>query len=270
MGEIIKINGEAIELDPEERALLTSCLNYVRGRIFKEPNLADFLKKKDFEGFVNELNDPDYKYINLAAKIIFAEYKIQEQDPGNYLIDSQTGLALGKINENQIFHPQEWTDENGVVHKPAPIVHPGITSSLGLKRFEETKNDENMNSIQKEIEKTPYKKHAFDHVMNPISIVEYAISELNNQFIWEFQGTHDVVKQIQIGKENLDNNINSSNMNFHRAQMYGQIIAMKLIKEFGKNFQYSMGMIEAKSNSKIRWFEVQVFIKLPKQLQALS
>jgi hypothetical protein len=106
--------------------------------------------------------------------------------------------------------------------------------------------------------------------MNPISIVEYAISELNNQFIWEFQGTHDVVKQIQIGKENLDNNINSSNMNFHRAQMYGQIIAMKLIKEFGKNFQYSMGMIEAKSNSKIRWFEVQVFIKLPKQLQALS
>ena len=68
-----------------------------------------------------------------ASDLLLEEYDKMKLVPHQqYLIDGRTGLTIAPLTEESLFTPPDYIGEDGQKHKSQTIVHPGITSALGL------------------------------------------------------------------------------------------------------------------------------------------
>jgi hypothetical protein len=186
-----------------------------------------------------------------AVDLLLEEYDKMKLAPyQQYIVDGRTGLTIAPLTEDSLFTPPDYIGEDGKKHKSQTIVHPGISSALGLALQERSK-------IVTAITKGG---PAFEHLKDPSSITDVAKSILES-LGYEICKCSDEFMQIyEIGHEKEEGVFQSSNPSFHRYKMFGSILAKK-VSDFMKlnNFQKcEIGIPKLIRNGKQRYYSIEV------------
>jgi hypothetical protein len=243
-----------------EQKITAAILMSIREELRKNPNAGEILNSPEaetllFDLFKEKVGADDF--LTPCIKIILQEYEIQKNDPGLYIIDNQTGRAIIKSDSSTIFQPQDVVLEDGTIHKPGPIVHPKISSSLGLLKYQKERKENLQFKALDEIKNNPSVRHAYDHILNPDIILEKAKFLLEKHGVQFEKLSSDFTEEIiELGKENAESDYQGMNLQFHRANMLGSILAKRILDKYGKSIICNLVEISELSNSKFRWFEV--------------
>jgi hypothetical protein len=263
-------DGDIESIKELKKRITVSRLNFIRAKI-EENNFSALESADNIINFLKNLNNEeisDDDFLKIAANIIADEYKYQKENPGLYIIDTDTGRAIIKADESSFYRPQDWTDENGNIHHPGLIIHPGISSSLGLKKYEDEKRNNQKELALDKISKNPALKSTFEHMLNPVSIIDYTKSVLLEMGVKIEKLTDNAIDDvIEVGKEHIDGEYQSMNMNFHRAHMYGALVAKKLMLKYDDIISCDVIEVTENSNTKHKWFSVKVKVRSPKLLR---
>lgn len=254
-----------------ERKITASILLKLREELEKDPKAAEILNSSDAENLLfdkfRDKFDAD-EFLRNSIKIILEEYEIQKKDPGLYIIDIETGRAVIKSDSTSFFQPEDVVLEDGTIHKSGLIVHPKITSSLGLLHYEQGKKEDLQFKALDDIKKDPFVKHAYDHILNPNIIIEKTKILLESFGVkFESLSSNSIEEKFELGKENRESDYQGLNLKFHKANILSIILSKKIIEKYGKFIVCDFGEIIEKSNSKSKWFEVSVKIKAVVELK---
>lgn len=185
-----------------------------------------------------------------AVTILLEELdNLRLKKPSLYLIDEKTGRTVSALSKELIFTPPDYVGEDGITRTSRPMVHPALSSALGLMRYEKSK-----------LSKLP-RTLTFQHVHEPDQILVVANRLLKSNGIKKpTSKTKEEI--IEIGREHYDADFQSTNNAFHRFNMFGILLAKKLIALVGDKASGELKSIKLKKNSKHRWFEVTVNIPI--------
>jgi hypothetical protein len=236
-------------LDVAEDGVRRSYLLTLRQNFQTDPLTREFLLAKDVESLRKHL----VKFCHEETKEIFDECinKLLDelkQQSSALLVDDSTGESIMPMTEDMIFYPPNYVDENGQTRKARPVVHPKITSTLALSRYEKHKSAELYKLTKDEL--------AYQHIHNPNSIRDVAtqiLSECGWTIISLENGRSE---RISFGQEPKE--IQSINPMFHRFESFGRTLARKIRELAQDSTTCDVGPIESKNDQKYRWFEVVV------------
>ncbi len=169
--------------------------------------------------------------------------------PSLYLVDEKSGRTVSALAKEMIFTPPDYIGEDGVTRTSRSMIHPALSSALGLKRYEESR-----------LSKLP-KTLTFQHMHDPDQILIVANRLLKSNGI-EKPTSETKEEVIEIGREHYDADFQSANNAFHRFNMFGILLAKKLMVMVGDKASCELKSIKLKKNSKHRWFEVTVNIPI--------
>lgn len=154
-----------------------------------------------------------------AINILLEEYDNMKLTPHQqYIVDGRTGLTIAPLTEDSLFTPPDYIGEDGQKHKSQTIVHPGITSALGLALQERSK-------IAAAIAKGG---PAVEHLKNPNSITDTAKKIIESSGYEICKCSNGFVQIFEIGHEKEEGIFQSPNSSFHRYEMFGSILAKKI------------------------------------------
>jgi hypothetical protein len=161
------------------------------------------------------------------------------------------------ITEKDLYQPPDYIGEDGKIHKAKLRLHPGLESSMAMELYEARLNDQKLQYIAKQIAANPVAQLAYDHILNTSKILEAANRVLNKHNVKE--GVINDPKEVifEIGKEQLDGIFQSPNLGFHRANLFGIILAKKILN-LGNITTFKFKSIQIRQTSKYRWFEVKI------------
>lgn len=219
-----------------------------------KPEIANELAKLTQDGSEDLLDE--------SVNIIISELKqMRKREPSLYLIDETTGFAITPLKKDDIFTPPKWMDEDGNLHDSTPTVHPNITSSIGMLRARIGKQNR---ILEKYGEKG---EQAFAHLTEPEKIVTKAKEDLSEKGIEFTSKKPEILEIISVGRETLDAELQSVNINFHRWVAYSASLQNKIIESYDGNKVW-VGEIKRKTNSRHRWYEISVGYEKPTLLNS--
>jgi hypothetical protein len=235
---------------------LKSPLRYLRYELENNDKLKELLQNEEVEveEIIEVLRDiPPEPDLDAALVVFLDEQKKTKESGEAWIIDDHSGLAIAPINESSLFRPIH-INEDGSKSYGAPILHPGISSRIAIRRQElEQKN--------KILEKL--KPSTVEHIVRPKSILEVASEELSISGI-ECSVIDSNIEIMEIGRENFDGLFQAPNEAFHRFVLYGKLLARRILSRDATAFEFNK--IEERSNSKSRWYDVHVRLKVPQGL----
>lgn len=186
------------------------------------------------------------------TEILYELDHIRETGAGLMLIDAKTGKAVLPLTPDMIYTPPDSIGEDGKLRKSAPILHPGISASLGMKIQDEARHIELLRKASKA-------RDAYAHITDPGKITELAkerLQNLNITIVDSLPGVESVT--LEFGREQVSGIEQSPNLHFHRAYMYAAVLATKILKACGSYGVCSFGPIQLLKNSKQRWYTIDV------------
>lgn len=268
-----------LEREAEERAIALY-LRMLRSTIENVKEIAEILINaenpedavKGLISAVEDSEDPeifrDAKILDKSIRILVQEYELQKKDPGLYIVDESTGRSIIKAGADNILDLPAFKDEFGRMIKPNPILHPKWSSALGMLKHERGKQTKLKIEAMDKVEEDSTKAPIYAHILDPNSITHHAKEELTKVGIDVIRIVDGEEKEFQVGKEHIETDYQSMSIRFHRAQMFGKILAKKIEAEIGLSKICSIGRVEEKKNSKHRWYSIMVRFKETKALQA--
>jgi hypothetical protein len=180
--------------------------------------------------------------------------QLRISEAGLILIDNETGKSILSLTPDMIYTPPDYIGDDGLVHKAKPILHPSISSALGLAA-----QDKSIILNQLEKARDPKTKLAYEHVANPNRITELAVERLKNIGVHITEDINGIqAKDIEFGREQVDGIRQAPNIRFHRANMFAAILATKVFRECGEKGLCSFGPIRLMKNAKQRWYLIGV------------
>jgi len=255
-----RAGGLSVSLAQEIRGRL---LLRIRDKVQRTPALREILSasippaemKEDVMREVQDLDYPGAEHLlEEAVDILLEELKEQRATGASIvLIHPGTGRAMMPLRPSDIFTPTPYVDDNGVVHAPTPILHPGLSSGIALAEQEMEKR-----SSLLEMAKDPRKALGLSHLTDPDLIARVAVKRLSDVGIVMVTECDGASASVEFGMESSDAELQSFNPAFHRAAAYAAVLASKIRRLVGGSGEYSMGPVRLMKNSKKRWYTVDV------------
>jgi hypothetical protein len=187
-----------------------------------------------------------------AIDLFYKELEFQRENKASvYLVDNETGRTLTPIDESCIYTPSDYIDENGDTKHAQPILHPGISSSIIMHKYESNKHDNLIKSVEEK------SKFAAIHAVDPNQILEMTKNRLNKNIEITDNFVGEEI-ELGIGKENIAGMEQAPNPGFHRVAVFSSLLANKinfLLKNGGK---CEIKEIKESKNSKERWYTVKL------------
>lgn len=217
-------------------------------------------RRKQILTFVLKIANPGTEdVLEEAINILLNEYEKMKLVPyQQYLIDEQTGMAIMPLTKDSLFQPPDYIGEDGKKHKAQIIVHPGISSAIGLAMQERSK-------IAAAITKGGPE---FEHLKDPSSIIKITKELLESEGFEIGACPNGFIQIYEIGHEHEEGVFQSLNKSFHRYELFGKILAKKIIHDM-KNKGISrceLGIPQLMKNNKHRWYTVSVMMKKIEEL----
>lgn len=264
VGLALEGSRDGTELSAESREkVLAQFLLRIRHEVPRRPALRETLAAsvpptEMKEDVLRELEDLSYPgaegILSEAVDIILQELEHQRKEGASkYIVDGSTGRALMPVRPNSVFTPAPYVDENGVTHKPSPILHPGISSGLALAAQEAKRK-----AFLVEKAKDPRHKLALSHILDPNVITSVAAERLADVGINRVQDCEGMPVEVEFGTEIIDAEIQSLNPAFHRTAAYAAVLATRVRKLVGVSGVFSFGPVRTVKDSKRRWYAVEV------------
>lgn len=172
--------------------------------------------------------------------------QMQKEGHGQYLVDSSTGKSVGPLTKEMIYQQPDFVNEDGQLVKGKKVVNPSFASAVGLAKQKQERTRLALEASNGSL--------ALEHVRDPDSILRVAKEHLEAARIPETEAGPEIV--VEVGREQADGVLQSPNVNFHRHELYGALLARKIIS--GGHRACSLVSMEHKSNSKAQWYEVKV------------
>jgi hypothetical protein len=148
--------------------------------------------------------------------------EMHKREPSAYLVNRQTGKVLMPMSGKDVYTPPDYVGEDGKLHPAKPILHPAIAAPLMMHVHGENRKLE-------AIAKAPNFASVEHLVQGPESILERAKILLRNQGIIVEQLDMGERRTIEVGRETVDDMLQAPNYSFHRSQMYGSLLAKKVL-----------------------------------------
>jgi hypothetical protein len=216
--------------------------------------------RESVRGLLQDLIRPSTENIfDRVLQELLAELDaMQKMEPTAYLIDRQDGRVLMPVSDNDIYTPPDYTDEAGIIHPSKPILHPAIAAPLLLKKHDDGKQKA---AIARAM--AAGAPAAVEHiVLGPESILERAKTLLHNQGV-RFEPLIDGERVIiEVGRERIDDMLQAPNYRFHRSQMYGSILAKKILDLLAGSRQCDLKSAALKKSSKEQWYEIEMEMEI--------
>lgn len=261
---ILEKSGSGMELSDESRAkirakLLLRIRHEVPRRAGLRETLAADVPPADMkEDVLREIEDLSYPgvegLLSDAVDIILQELEQQRKEGAReYVVDQATGRALMPVGPNSVFTPAPYVDDDGVLRTPAPLLHPGISSSLALAAQETERRASLIKAAQ-----NPRNRFSLTHIMDPEVITAVAAERLADVGIGRVQECDGESMEVEFGTEAVDAESQSLNPAFHRAAMYAAVLATRVRKLVGGRGEFSFGPVKMVKNAKKRWYSVEV------------
>ena len=188
---------------------------------------------------------------------------LRESNVGLTIVDTHNGQIVMPLSENMIYTPPDYIGDDGKLHKSKPILHPGISSTLGLARQETAKQEI---LLQKAL--APGATSAYQHITEPNSICAMAAERLQQAGVRVVLELEAPEIEFEYGREQVSGIEQSPNLRFHRANMFAAVLATKILQTCGPHGTCSIGRARLKRNAKQRWHTVGVKIKSPAELES--
>ncbi len=168
---------------------------------------------------------------------------------GQYLVDTTTGMPVGPMTKDMVYQQPDFVNEAGVLVKGKKVVNPTVAAALGLARQEQHRTELALQSAGGSL--------AFEHLRDPESILRIAREELDRLQIPESELGEEV--KLEVGREQSDGVFQSPNRSFHRHELYGRVLARRVVT--AGYTECSLIDLQKKQDSKSRWFEVTVRVR---------
>ncbi len=215
---------------------------------------ASAAKSKLLKLLTNEYKSNSKDRFEQALNIILDELDdLRQKSSSMYLIDKSTGMPIMPITEDLIYTPQDYTGEDGKLHKSKPMLHPGVASSLALHTSSKAKLQKHLSKA-----KDPTSEQAYKHLSEPEQILEIVKEKLTCMGVEITSTTDKCDKVIEFGREQVEGIMQSPNIRFHRTHMFAAILVNKILKLGGKSSKYSVGPVKNKETSKQTWYTMEV------------
>ena len=180
--------------------------------------------------------------------------KMYKAEPQAYLIDRHSGKVVMPVTDKEIYTPPPYQDEAGIVHQSRPMLHPLIEAPMIMERHESARKSE---AIQRATDAG--QEMAVEHlIQGPDAILERARVLLRTQGIEVEPLDAGVPTTIEVGRERVDDMLQAPNYNFHRSQMYGSLLAKKVIDLLQGRRKCDLRSATLRKGSKEQWYEVAV------------
>lgn len=196
--------------------------------------------------------------LNAAVDRILSELEKQRKSGSSlYMVDGETGDLIMPLTKAGIYQPPDYVGEDKKVHRPLPIVHPGITSSLALARAEAFKKNQALEKYKDD----PVAKKAFEHLVEPQKMVDTALEKLKERGITSTSlNDREPDEEITFGREHVNGVFQSPNLSFDRSSMFAASLLKKLLMLCGSNSEIQVGELEQVDNGKQRWYKLGVSV----------
>ena len=197
----------------------------------------------------DQIKEEDTHLLNELLDELLDELEQQRSsEPSLYLVDTKTGKTLLRLDTEAIYQPPDYIGEDGLKHRAKPILHPGISVPLTLAVHEKAK-------LQKALAKPGYQS-ALQYSTAPESIIQNAKSKLEKAGYTVGSVDGNQVETVEIGREYYDP-LQSTGTTFHRHELFGAILAKRIIEKIGTPQLCEILDITAEKNSKQRWYTVR-------------
>jgi hypothetical protein len=179
---------------------------------------------------------------------------MHKREPSAYLVSMRDGKVLMPITAKDIYTPPSYVGEDGITRPAKPILHPAISAPLTMLAYEQGRKSE---SIEKAI--AAGAPAAVEHlVQGPESILERARILLRTQGIQIEPLEGGTPATIEVGREHVDDIHQSPNYGFHRSQMYGSLLAKKVLDLLHGRGKCDLQKATLRKGSKEQWYEVSL------------
>jgi len=181
---------------------------------------------------------------------------MHKAEPQAYLIDRRDGKVIMPITDKEVYTPPDYQDERGITHPSRPMLHPMIAAPLIMSRHESERQNR---AIERATDAG--QAAAVEHlVQGPSAILERATVLLRTQGIEVERVDAGTTATIEVGRETLDDMLQAPNYNFHRSQMYGSLLAKKVIDLLQGRRKCDLRSATLRRGSKEQWYEVAVAV----------
>lgn len=181
---------------------------------------------------------------------------MHKREPSAYLIANADGKVLMPISAKDIYTPPPYVGEDGVTRPAKPILHPAISAPLTMLAFEKGRKSE---AIERAIEAGS--PAAVEHlIQGPESILERARILLQHQGIEVEPIDAGTTQTVEVGRERVDDMLQAPNYGFHRSQMYGSLLAKKVIDLLQGRRKCDLKSATLKKGSKEQWYSVVLML----------
>lgn len=179
-----------------------------------------------------------------ALDILLEE--IEKSAGKQMLISTETGRPIMAYTEDMIYQPPDYVGEDGLVHRARPMLHPKIAAPMIMGMHKKGKLEK--------LEAKMGNSIAIEHLRNPDKIVKIASEILLSKGVELRAVDNGQTVTEKIGQENVEH-IQSLNPSFHRVQMFGEILARRVLSHDPKLCE--MGEAKECENSRLHWYEVK-------------
>ncbi len=181
------------------------------------------------------------------------ELEEMKKSPGSlYLVETDTGKATLRIGPEHVYYPAAFIGDDGKLHKPVPILHPGISAPIIQKRHQDARVSQAITRGGK------MASLALAHLSDPNSIRIQVLNELHELGISTDLESPTKFITIEFGKEAGDGALQSLNPKFHRFFVFAKQLLNKVRSELNGKNNCSISDVELKSNAKKRWYTVTI------------
>lgn len=241
-------------------------LDFVRRELEMNPAVRVILESEDASSIIEKLstiisgNDiSDDAELQDAISKVYNELSVmKEVGKSLYFIDESNGKAIA-LQPGSIYQPPDVIQENGEVRRPLPILHPGISSTIGMTKAGLWRKDQAI-ALSKS-------KEAVEHLLDPEKMVSLAIAELEKSGISISRIQLEKYEyEITFGREHINGIFQSPNSRFHRTYAFKSIIIKRILAIAEQGSVIKISKIKECSNGKQKWFSIGIELSKSKML----
>jgi hypothetical protein len=259
-------NGDTELAKTLEKKITASYLMSIRNAFETDSKVRQTLSKQCkaeelFEEIKNDLADlskPGSEDIfEKSVMIILKELDtLRTKSHNAWVVSTTTGKLVCPLNEELVFQPPDFINEDGVLTKARPTVHPAITSALALAEQETNKKELLATLLDR-----PDTKLAAAHLLGPETILKRVTNKLSESGVDVCDAPFDgIITEIEFGREQLDGLSQSPNYKFHRIQMFTVTLFKKIVALCINTKKCHISVPKECKNSKQRWYTVKVTV----------
>jgi len=245
-----------------EKAVIVHYRMELRTRFQIDPKVKEALRpgvpvRECFEDIHTAVADvcregTEQLFLQVLHELVDELEGLQKSGAALVLVDNSTGKTIMPIQEKHIYTPPDFIDESGQKRKARPILHPSISGPLTLVEHEKGKKSALLAKM------TPQNHLSFTHITDPDGIARAALEILKKNGIEVCAVENGQKESVEIGREQIQGMEQSPNFKFHRAHMFGSLLAhhiLKIMQRKGKCDEHIQ--VTLQRNSKFRWYKAE-------------